>query len=91
MKSVAASDGKKGKAKPKGEPRPGEPGASEKERDDVAGVVNLRKLAQVCFKYDPNSLVHGIFLEKIAGRLRHPRRSWPLSKRAVSAGPIAAG
>jgi CRISPR-associated protein Csb1 len=27
----------------------------------------------VCFKYDPNSLVHGIFLEKIAGRLRHPR------------------
>ena len=50
-----------------------EEGASEKERDDVAGVVNLRKLAAVCFKYDPNSLVHGIFLEKIAGRLRHPR------------------
>jgi CRISPR-associated protein Csb1 len=46
---------------------------SEKERDDVAGVVNLRKLAAVCFKYDPNSLVHGVFLEKIAGRLRHPR------------------
>lgn len=43
------------------------------EADDVAGVVNLRKLAAVCFKYDPNSLVHGIFLEKIAGRLRHPR------------------
>ncbi len=45
----------------------------DKERDDVAGVVNLRKLAAVCFKYDPNSLVHGVFLEKIAGRLRHPR------------------
>ncbi len=45
----------------------------DKEPDDVAGVVNLRKLAAVCFKYDPNSLVHGIFLEKIAGRLRHPR------------------
>lgn len=45
----------------------------ERERDDVAGVVNLRKLAAVCFKYDPNSLVHGVFLEKIAGRLRHPR------------------
>jgi CRISPR-associated protein Csb1 len=45
----------------------------EKEKDDVAGVVNLRKLASVCFKYDPNSLVHGVFLEKIAGRLRHPR------------------
>ncbi len=46
------------------------PGAEE---DDVAGVVNLRRLAKVCFKYDPNSLVHGVFLEKIAGRLRHPR------------------
>lgn len=40
---------------------------------EVAGVVNLRRLAQVAFKYDPNSLVHGLFLEKIAGRLRHPR------------------
>ena len=39
----------------------------------MAGVVNLRRLAAVCFKYDPNSLVHGVFLEKIAGRLRHPR------------------
>lgn len=47
--------------------------SGDKEPDDVAGVVNLRKLATVCFKYDPNSLVHGIFLEKIAGRLRHPR------------------
>lgn len=45
----------------------------DKERDDVAGVVNLRKLARICFEYDPNSLVHGVFLEKIAGRLRHPR------------------
>jgi CRISPR-associated protein Csb1 len=48
-------------------------GTGDKEPDDVAGVVNLRKLAAVCFKYDPNSLVHGVFLEKIAGRLRHPR------------------
>lgn len=46
---------------------------ADKEREDVAGVVNLRKLGAVCFKYDPNSLVHGVFLEKIAGRLRHPR------------------
>lgn len=51
----------------------GDEAAGDKERDDVAGVVNLRKLAQVCFKYDPNSLIHGVFLEKIAGRLRHPR------------------
>jgi CRISPR-associated protein Csb1 len=50
-----------------------EDAAGDMERDDVAGVVNLRKLAAVCFKYDPNSLVHGVFLEKIAGRLRHPR------------------
>lgn len=47
--------------------------AAEKERDDSVGVVDLRKLARVCFKYDPNSLIHGVFLEKIAGRLRHQR------------------
>ncbi|MEX1231950.1 MAG: type I-U CRISPR-associated RAMP protein Csb1/Cas7u, partial [Planctomycetaceae bacterium] len=48
-------------------------GTGDKDLDDVPGVVNLRKLAAVCFKYDPNSLIHGVFLEKIAGRLRHPR------------------
>lgn len=47
--------------------------AADGEGTDVAGVVNLRKLAKACLKYDPNSLVHGVFLEKIAGRLRHPR------------------
>lgn len=41
--------------------------------DEVAGVINLRRLATVCFRYDPNSLIHGVFLEKIAGRLRHQR------------------
>jgi CRISPR-associated protein Csb1 len=71
--SVAAAP-KKGAKKKESEPATDEPAAaSEKEPDDVAGVVNLRRLATVCFKYDPNSLVHGIFLEKIAGRLRHPR------------------
>ena len=45
----------------------------EGDASDVPGVINLRKLAQICFKYDPNCLVHGVFLEKIAGRLRHPR------------------
>jgi CRISPR-associated protein Csb1 len=73
MKAVAAAE-----KKPKGKPKTEEPAAvesagNEKEPDDVAGVVNLRKLASVCFKYDPNSLIHGVFLEKIAGRLRHPR------------------
>ncbi len=42
-------------------------------RKDVAGTINLRNLAAVCMKYDPNSLIHGLFLEKIAGRLRIPR------------------
>jgi CRISPR-associated protein Csb1 len=46
---------------------------SDGEGGDVEGVINLRRLAKVCFRYDPNSLVHGVFLEKIAGRLRHPR------------------
>jgi CRISPR-associated protein Csb1 len=64
---AAVAGGKKSKAKEESED------VGDKEPDDVAGVVNLRKLAAVCFKYDPNSLVHGVFLEKIAGRLRHPR------------------
>ena len=68
MKAVAGKKVGKAKAAPDAADAP-----TEKEPDDVAGVVNLRKLAAVCFKYDPNSLVHGVFLEKIAGRLRHPR------------------
>jgi CRISPR-associated protein Csb1 len=56
----------------KGEKKTGDEPA-DGEGSDVAGVINLRKLARACFKYDPNSLVHGVFLEKIAGRLRHPR------------------
>lgn len=71
LKSVAGTSKKA--TKKKDEEPAEETGATEKEPDDVAGVVNLRKFAAVCFKYDPNSLVHGIFLEKIAGRLRHPR------------------
>ena len=67
----------------KGKKKADDAEAGDEEGVDVAGVVNLRKLAAVCFKYDPNSLVHGVFLEKIAGRLRHPR--------AVSAFIEAAG
>jgi CRISPR-associated protein Csb1 len=74
MATVAApARGAKGRKTPAAEPGPNDTAEGEKEPDDVAGVVNLRKLAAVCFKYDPNSLIHGIFLEKIAGRLRHPR------------------
>lgn len=32
-----------------------------------------QKLVEALFKYDPNSLVHGIFLEKIGGVVRLPR------------------
>jgi CRISPR-associated protein Csb1 len=79
MVSVAARPaaprrGRGAAAAPAAESTTDEPAATgDKEPDDVAGVVNLRKLAAACFKYDPNSLVHGVFLEKIAGRLRHPR------------------
>jgi CRISPR-associated protein Csb1 len=70
---LAMTPGKKSSPKKKADGATAEDTTGDKERDDVAGVVNLRKLAAVCFKYDPNSLVHGVFLEKIAGRLRHPR------------------
>jgi CRISPR-associated protein Csb1 len=73
---VAAVPGKQSKTKTKDKVDDAsveESSSTDKERNDVAGVVNLRKLAAICFKYDPNSLVHGVFLEKIAGRLRHPR------------------
>lgn len=70
---LVTAPAKKAKSKAKDDDQSTEESSSEKERDDVAGVVNLRKLADVCFRYDPNSLVHGVFLEKIAGRLRHPR------------------
>lgn len=72
LASVAGAAKKSTKKKDE-QPAADEAAVTEKEPDDVAGVVNLRKLAAVCFKYDPNSLVHGVFLEKIAGRLRHPR------------------
>ena len=49
-----------------------------KEIADRIGFVknqpfNRRKLAEALFHYDPNSLLHGIFLEKIGGVVRLPR------------------
>jgi len=41
--------------------------------EDVPGALDLRKLAEVVFRYDPGSVLHGVFLEKIAGRLRLQR------------------
>lgn len=41
--------------------------------DFAQGRVNLHLLSKALFKYDANALLHGIFLEKLAGRLRLPR------------------
>jgi CRISPR-associated protein Csb1 len=40
---------------------------------DKTGPLSNRTLAQEIFKLDPNAILHGVFLEKIAGRLRLPR------------------
>ncbi|MBI3245327.1 MAG: type I-U CRISPR-associated protein Cas7 [Deltaproteobacteria bacterium] len=40
---------------------------------EVPGVLDLRRLAKAVFWCDPNSVIHGIFLEKLAGRLRLTR------------------
>jgi CRISPR-associated protein Csb1 len=38
-----------------------------------SGALDIRKLAQVTLKRDANALLHGVFLEKVAGRLRLQR------------------
>ncbi len=40
---------------------------------DEKKPVDFKKLYSALFKYDPNCLIHGVFLEEIAGRLRVPR------------------
>lgn len=46
-------------------------------RDDIGFTENKpfdrRKLVTALLKYDPNSLVHGVFLEKVGGVVRLPR------------------
>ncbi len=46
--------------------------AEDGEADESSGV-DLRRLAQAVFHYDPNALMHGIFLEKIVGTARLTR------------------
>ena len=55
-------------------------GVLEMLKREVAGMekrpVDIRKLARVVFKYDPNAVLHGVFLAKsdlAGGRLRLPR------------------
>ena len=43
------------------------------ERDTGTGVVSRTTLARAVFKYDPGSILHGVFLEKIVGRARLQR------------------
>jgi CRISPR-associated protein Csb1 len=40
---------------------------------DKDGPLDMQRLASAVFKYDPNSVLHGVMLEEIAGRLRLPR------------------
>lgn len=40
---------------------------------EVPGVLDLKRLYKTAFKWDTNSVLHGLFLEKVAGRLRMTR------------------
>lgn len=51
----------------------GTQGSSGGDDDEAAGRLDLGRLYRTLFKYDLNSLIHGAFLEKVAGRLRVPR------------------
>ena len=46
--------------------------------DADSGPLDMRMLARAVFQRDVGAVVHGVFLEKVAGRLRlHPPRSGP--------------
>jgi CRISPR-associated protein Csb1 len=47
--------------------------ASGTEGDSVAGMMDLPKIIKAIFKYDTNTVLHGAFLEKVAGRIRFAR------------------
>lgn len=46
---------------------------SEEKDDETSGRIDMRRFYKTLLKYDLNSLIHGVFLEKVAGRLRVPR------------------
>jgi CRISPR-associated protein Csb1 len=48
-------------------------GDSEAEGEDASTGVDQRRLASAVFYYDPNSVLHGVFLEKIVGLARLTR------------------
>ena len=43
------------------------------EKESGAGVFNRGQLARAAFRYDPGSVLHGVFLEKLAGVARLQR------------------
>ena len=43
------------------------------EKESVAGVFNRPSLARAAFRFDPGSVLHGVFLEKLAGVARLQR------------------
>ncbi len=51
----------------------GTQGAAGENDEEAAGRVDLRRFYRTLLKYDLNSLIHGAFLEKVAGRLRVSR------------------
>ena len=42
-------------------------------RNEQVGIFNRAALARAAFKYDPGSVLHGVFLEKLDGRARLQR------------------
>ena len=51
----------------------GDDTAAEGEESESSSGVDPRKLARAVFYYDPNSVLHGVFLEKIVGLARLTR------------------
>src|SRR5690606_36715637 len=48
-------------------------GAQDEDASAAVLHFDLARLARTLFKYDPNSLLHGVFLEKLDGRARLQR------------------
>lgn len=51
----------------------GDSNDSEEKDDEASGRIDMGRFYKTLLKYDLNSLIHGVFLEKVAGRLRVPR------------------
>lgn len=58
--------------------------------DPEVGPLDIRKLAQAVFKRDVGAVLHGVFLEKIAGRLRLQRLLSSFVE-AEGVSPVASG